>query len=531
MTDRRANVSRRTFVQWAAGGTGALLGASLLPGCGRVESEGAAITQGAANAVSGTPHYGGRVRFGVLEGNQAGNLDAHKPIGSGSFRGWALYSKLWEWDLEAQPRLALAEEASVNADGTEWIIRLRPDLEFHHGKTITADDVIFSLKRLTDPDLASPYAGYLYSLERNGIEKLDERTVRIPFARGRGLIALAECWMSWGGIVPTDYDPVQNVVGAGPYRHKSFTPGQRSLFTRFENYYKPGQPYLEEVEILDFKDQTSRLQALQAGQIDIATNIAHEQLPFLSSDPRFRVVSSPTDSWQSFDMNTQKPPFDDVRVRQAFRLIADREELVARVLHGHGRVANDLYSPSDPVFNHSIPQRRQDLEEARRLLRAAGHGNGLEVDLVTTGGVGANAALVFAQQARLAGVKINVRRVDQSIFNGPQRNSWSFSTGSGVSRPFLLTVLQHDGPYAVGNKTNFRDERFGELITAALAQPDLEQRRALVHEAQQIQHERGGLLIWGYSNVLDVLHADIEGVAPCRTGFAAWRTDRIWRRA
>src|SRR5690606_8697179 len=159
----------------------------------------------------------------------------------------------------------------------------------------------------------------------NNIRKLDDLTVSIPFAKDRGFIALPECWMSWGGIVPTDYDPVTNVVGAGPYRLKSFTPGQRSTFTRFENYYKPGQPYADEIEIIDFLDQTSRLQALQAGQIDIASGITQEQLPFLKQDKRFKVINSEADVWHSFDMNTEKAPFNDVRVRQAFRLLANRE--------------------------------------------------------------------------------------------------------------------------------------------------------------------------------------------------------------
>lgn len=520
--------SRRDFLRNSiALGSGLALAGGLLSACGDRE----AASAGAAAAKGGLPQTGGTVRFGLIEGAQAGNLDAHKPLGnSGSFRGWALYSKLWEWDLNAHPQLALAESAEVNSDGTEWVIRLKKGLEFHHGKTITADDVIFSLRRLTDPVLASPYgSAYLYSLQRDGIKKLDDRTVRIPFAKGNGIAALPELWMSWGGIVPTDYHPVTNVIGAGPYRLKSFTPGQRSVFTRFENYYKPGQPYFQEVEMLDFGDQISRLQALQAGQIDIANGITQEQLPFLQKDPRFQVISSETDAWQGFSMNLEKAPFNDLRVRQAFRLLVNREELVQRVLYGHGRIANDLYSFSDPTFNHDIPQRKQDVAEAKRLLKEAGYGNGLEVELVTIPGPGANAGLVLAQQAKAAGVTIKVKLVDNSVFTGPNRNNWNFSTISGVSRPFLLTVQQHDGPHSANNKSNFKDPRFGELVLAAQAEPDVQKRKVLVGEAQKIQHEIGGLLIWGYSNVLDSTVTAINGITPDRTGFATWRTDRIWR--
>lgn len=521
MTD----TSRRNFLRHGAILSGGIALPGLLAGCGTG-------AQDNASAASQTPQRGGKVRLGVIpSGGGAGNLDAHKPTGSGAFRGWALYSKLWEWQRDANPGLALAEFAEVNDDATLWTIRLKKGLEFHNGKDITAEDVAFSLRRLTDPKLASPYGkAYLPTLLRDEIKQLDPLTVTIPFEAGHGLAALPELWMSWGGIVPPDYDPVHNPVGAGPYKLKSFTPGQRSVFTRFENYYKSGQPYLDEVEILDFADPISRLQAMQTGQIDLAPTIAFEQLAFFKSSKQFEVVSSETDAWQGFAMNLSKAPFEDVRVRQAFRLIADRDELVKRVLHGQGRIGNDIYAPGDPTYNHGIPQRKRDIAEAKSLLRAAGHGGGLAVELVTTAGNGANAALVFAEQAREAGVTVKVKLVDSSIFTGPGRNDWTFSTASGVSRPFLLTQQQQDGPRSAGNKTQFRDPEFVRLIDAAQSQPDVAKRKQLIGQAQQIQHDRGGLLIWGFVNNQDAASRAIGGVTPDRTSFAAWRTDALWRR-
>ncbi|MEX3012746.1 ABC transporter substrate-binding protein [Acinetobacter baumannii] len=140
----------------------------------------------------------------------------------------------WEWGRDIQPKLALAEFAEPNNDGTKWTIRLKKGLEFHHGKTITADDVIFSLRRLTDPKLASPFAAYLYSLQRDAIKKRDEYTVEIPFLKERDC-CFTRSMDELGGIVPTDYDPVKNVVGAGPFKLESFTPAS-SRFVRFENY-------------------------------------------------------------------------------------------------------------------------------------------------------------------------------------------------------------------------------------------------------------------------------------------------------
>ncbi len=120
---------------------------------------------------SATPKHGGVIRLGLIGGQQSGSLDPHlSASGSGITRGFAIYNKLWEWDENMLPRLALAEFAEPNHNASEWTIRLRKGLEFHHGKTITADDVIFSVKRLTDPKLASPFRNLVQWIDRDRIQ-------------------------------------------------------------------------------------------------------------------------------------------------------------------------------------------------------------------------------------------------------------------------------------------------------------------------------------------------------------------------
>ncbi|MGC4095337.1 MAG: ABC transporter substrate-binding protein [Polyangiaceae bacterium] len=498
-------------------------GAAALAACRRSPKPDAASEAGSTD----TPRRGGRLRLGVVDDDRIGDLDVHKPSGTGAvIRGFALFSKLWEWSEEMTPRLALAEEAEPNADASTWTIRLRKGLEFHNGKTITADDVVFSVARLTDPQLASPYAALVSPLDRTRIEKLDERTVRIHAKAGLGFVPLPDTWVNFGGIVPTDYHPVTNPVGAGPYRLKEFHPGQRSLFTRFENYFKSGQPYPDELEVIDFKDQTARLAALEDGQLDMINALSPELTPLLTKSSRARLLNSSTYGWQAFNMNLDKPPFDDARVRLAFRLLIDRKELVARVLNGHGRVANDLYSPQDPTFNHDIAQREYDLEQAKSLLKAAGH-EGLSIELVAPA-AGMNAALVFAEQAKRANVELRVKKVDAATYNGKDKRSFQLSTGSGLGQSFLCTGLNQDAPVAVANRTNFKDPRFGELFLSALKTRDAEARRPLVHEAQRIQHERGGMLIWGFVNALDAVAINARGVKLEHSHFPTWRFDQIW---
>ena len=506
-------LTRRGLIGGAAGA------ALLLSGCGR-RSE--SVSEAPAQ-----PRRGGKLRLGILDGERSGNLDAHKPLGLGStIRGFAMYAKLWEWADDMMPQLALAESVEPNRNASAWDIRLKPGLEFHNGKSITADDVLFSIRRITDPQLASPYGALVSPVDRDGVIKLDALTVRIPIREGQGFVALPETWTNFGGIVPTDYHPVTNPIGAGPYRIDRFEPGQRATFKRFDNYFKQGRPYPDELEIIEFKDQTARIAALLAGQIDLANAILPEQAGLVRRDSRARILVSQTNGWQSFDMNTKAGPFADVRVRQAFRLLADRDELVRRALQGEGRVANDLYAPQDPTFDHAIAQRKQDLDQARSLLKQAGQ-EGLRSELVV-GPLNVAPALVLAEQAKRVGVELKLRQVDAATFAGPAKTSWPISTGGTLGVPWLSTALHIDAPSAAANKTNFRDPAFTRLFGQALAEPDLAARGQLVHQMQRIQHDSGGLLIWGFANTLDGVGPRVGGIKAERSHFPTWRFDRMW---
>ncbi|HSH97484.1 MAG: ABC transporter substrate-binding protein [Methylophilaceae bacterium] len=524
-------LSRRGFILGGAAiGGSLLLGGGLLSGC-HDNSTGSNAPQ------STTPRYGGRLRMGIIDGSKTGNLDAHKPTTPGAIiRGFALYSKLWEWSEHMTPDLALAEEVEVNANATLFTIRLRKGLEFHNGKTITADDLIFSTRRLSDPELASPYLGYVKWIDRDNLVKVDERTVQIPIRGGNGLLSLPDAWVNFGGLVPVDYHPVTNPVGAGPYKLKEFSPGQRSVFERFANFYKSGQPYPDELEIIDFKDETARVSALLSGQIDMANGISPEQVEPLRTNKRLQVITNETHGWQSFDLNLSQEPFKDDRVRAAFRLMIDRQEIIDRALAGNGRIANDIYSPLDPTFNHDIPQRQYDPEQARSLLKQAGYDNNLSVEITVGPGLsavggGSPAALVFAAQAKKVGVDVKVTQVDAATFGGPNRNDWQISTNSRLGGEFLHTGASVDSFLSSANKTHFSDARFNELFAQASSTTDVEKRRPLVHEAQQIQYDKGGLIIWSFVNTLDVAASNVGGLKPERSHFPTWRFDKLWLNA
>ena len=172
-------------------------------------------------------------------------------------------------------------------------------------------------------------------------------------------------------------------------------------------------------------------------------------------------------------MRVDVAPFSDARVRQAMRLLVDRQEMLSELFKGHGTIGNDIFSPWDPAYNHSLPQRRHDPEQAKSLLKQAGH-ESLSVELVTApisqGTV--NMAQLFAQQAKAAGVNVQLRQVTSTDFYGPNYLKWPFAQdywGYDFYFPQVGQGMLPDSPY---NETHWNDPQYNSLYSEGLRTTD-----------------------------------------------------------
>lgn len=479
----------------------------------------------------GAPQQGGTLRVGVAGGSSADTVDGHKPVDNTDIaRTFALYDTLTEFAPDYTVQMVLAESLEPNAEATEWTATLRDGLTFHDGSPITAESVVFSLRRITDPDDPKTGASSLGALDRDALEAVDERTVRIVCTEA--FVTLPEVLAEYYNcIVPEDYDPAEP-VGSGPFKFQSFTAGDRSVFTRYEDYWRENEPHLDELHIINFPDETARVNALLGGQVDVITQVPHSQVSVLQGQPNLSVLESETGMWLPFTMRVDKAPFDDVRVRQAFRLIVDRQQMIDQALSGHGAVGNDLYARFDPAYAEDLPQREQDIAKAKELLDEAGHGDGLQVELVTgeiSAGVVA-AAEVFAEQAKEAGVTVKLRRVSSSEFFGDNYLSWDFAQDFWATRGYLSQAAQGSLPDAPFNETHWDDEEWVELVEQARQTVDDDERDQLIRQAQQIEYERGGYIVWGFVNVLDGFHTKVKGLETSVTGhpLASYGFHKMW---
>jgi peptide/nickel transport system substrate-binding protein len=510
----RSYLTRREVLHRAAVGAAALTAGGVVAACGG--SGGASGQATDAAPASQKLKRGGTLQVGATGGGSADTIDAQAPVVDPDImRVWQLFEPLAIRSANFSAlEMVLAE--SIEPVGTRpdlWTVRLKPGIEFHNGKTVDADDVIYSLRRILNPKSPKSGATSLAAVDVAQLAKLDARTVRIPL-KSPDSVFPDDIGQYFNTIVPVGYDPKQP-IGTGAFRYHSFTPGQQSVFVRNGNYWRAGEPYVDEVVIQDFPDDNTRLNALTSGQVQAIDNLPAPLLSSLEGNSAFRVLRSSSGSWEPFTMRTDQPPFNDVRVRQAFRLIVDRPKMLELVLNGQGRIANDLYSPYDPDYDSALPQRKQDLDQAKYLLKQAGQ-SGVKVELVTAPiyqGI-VQAAEVFAEQAKGAGVSVNLRQLDSTAFFGPNYLSWTFAQDYWSTLNYLTQVEQSTLPGAAYNETHFDDPQFIKLIAEARATLDAGKRRDLVHAAQQIEWDTGGYIIPYFPDYLDGYTARLSGFAP-----------------
>jgi peptide/nickel transport system substrate-binding protein len=504
-------LGRRQFLRGLAA-TGAIAGTgSLLAAC----SSGSSASP-AASPASTARHRGGSLKVGLTGGSGSDTLDPHKGLTYlDTARAQALYQPLLQLNTHAQTEFVLAEEISPHGSTSTWVIRLRPGVTFHDGKPLTADDVIFTLRRIISGKLTGSTP--LGPIDVNGLKALDSHTVQVPMTSPYGSFLDQLSYWYYLYIVPTGFNPSQP-NGTGPFKYQSFTPGQRSVFTRNQNYWKPGLPYVDTLTIIDFSDSASLQNALVTGVIHGAGALEGPQMAALASSGNVRTVKSATGAITPFTMRVDQAPFNDVNVRQAMRLLVDRQQLINSALDGDAVVGYDVSSPYDPNYDTSL-HRVQDIAQAKSLLKKAGQQN-LTVQLVTspvaTGTV--SMATVLQQQAKAAGVTINLKQVDPTTFFGPNYLHWTFSQDFYNYSPYLAQVAQSLLPTSPFNETHWSLPHYVSLYQQANATADPGLRRELEHEMQLIDFNEGGYIIPAFIDALDAYSTKITGYSAARVG-------------
>ena len=502
-------LSRRSLLKGAAAMSAAAALGPIAAACGSGDDTSSTASPSAA---AGTPNKGGDLMVGIVGGSAKDTADPH----TGSYEPdiaiqYIMYEGLTAWDFDMNLTNLLAESIEPNADGSVWQVKLRDGVLWHDGKPVTAADVVYSMDRIVDPKDPKVGSAALTGVAPGGTKKIDDLTVEFTLTTPNVLLDenLAERSCK---IVPVGFDP-KNPIGSGPFKMLEMKPGDQFKWEAFADYWDT-PPYVDTLTMIEFADDTARINALQGGQIHAMSQLPKSQAKVIEATEGLALLNAETGAWRPFTMRIDVKPFDDVRVRQAFRLIVDRQQMIDQAYSGLGAVGNDMYGRYD-AGTPDLPQRTQDIEQAKSLLKEAGYDNNLTVELVTSegalGGDEVAAAQVFAEQAKAAGVTVNLKKVDASVFYGKDYLSWPFAQDFWATRSFLAQASQGTMPDAPYNETHWKNAEWLALVKKAFATVDDAERSALIAQAQEIEYNEGGYIIWSWRNQVDAYSKTTTG--------------------
>jgi peptide/nickel transport system substrate-binding protein len=476
------------------------------------------LSQASAFAAT-TPKKGGALRAGFVGGGTAETLNPFlgvTPIDEGRIQNLYDPLVLSNADLSRSPGLAL--EWNPNKTGTVYEVKLRQGVVFHNGKSFGADDVIYSIQQMAKKGSAG--LPFVSNIQLGELKAIDKHTVRIrlktPDADLAGNFVYYNTW-----IVPAGQTNYKAPVGTGPFKFQSFTPGQQSVFTANENYWVTGKPYVDSLKIVAISDNTARLNALLSGQVDAMAQLPTDLAKAHQAAGDMTVLVAPSPQAMMFYMDTTKAPYTDPRVTLAMKLIVDRKALVASAISGYGTVGNDIVGKGLPFYDNSLPQREQDIDMAKSLLKAAGQSK-LTVELSTSdifpGFVAA--ATLLKQQAKAAGVTINLKTVPPNSYYNPSllylkmpfaETQWPVNS----LKFFYLQALASDAPY---NETHWKNAAWSALLDKAISAPNKAKAQGYWNQVQKIQYDKGGYINWTNADWVDGLSKKVQGLKPSAAG-------------
>ncbi|MBX8590308.1 ABC transporter substrate-binding protein [Pseudomonas cichorii] len=462
-----------------------------------------------AAPVKGKP--GGRIRVAGMSSSTADTLDPAKGALSTDYvRHFMFYNGLTRFDSHLVPHPELAEKIE-NSNATVWTITLRKDVTFHNGKPLSAADVVFSLSRHKDPVTGSkvmPLMAQFSEIKATGPLEV-QITLSSPNAELPSILAVSHLL-----IVPEGTTDFSKGIGTGPFTVKEFTPGVRSVSARNPNYWKPGLPYLDEIEFIAIGDEPSRVNALLSGDVHMINEVNPRSTTRIAASAGHRVVDAPSGNYTDLIIRQDQMPGKSPEFTEAMKYLLDREQVKSAVFRGYARVGNDHpIAPGSRYFNADLPQRQYDPEKAKFLLKKAGLEKitmPVAASPAATGSV--DIAVLLQQSAKQAGLTLNVNRLPG---DGYWSNHWMkhpLSFGNINPRPnadvIFSQFFQSSAPW---NESAWKNDQFDQLLMLARGETDDEKRGKMYGDMQALVSQHCGIGIPVFISNIDGVDKRIQG--------------------
>jgi len=480
-----------------------------------------------ARAAALSPHRGGTLRVAVVPPTTP--LD---PALIGDVAtilvGDNIYNFLVRLDHNLIPYPDLATKWTTSADGLTWTFPLRKNVKFHSGKPFTADDILFTVQRTLNPKTGSPVANLFQGISK--MQKLDDYTVQFTLKAPNPdfPVNFADYHMcvlenNFSGSFTT------KPSGTGPFMLKEYVPADHALLVRNPNYFEGGFPYLDAIKLVFLPDVSTQIAALKSGTVDAMTNITPTQAQSVMNVPGITAAAIGGTGFNNLRMRSDKKPFNDPRVRMAFKLVTDRDAINVAVLRGVGTIGDD--HPIAPAYGEwftNIGTRKRDVAKAKSLLAQAGYPKGLTMTLTTQVAYGgSDFAVAYQQLAADANITINIVLDGGGAYFGTDWLTVPLGITSWGARPVVSQLLQQ--LYVTGqpyNEAHYSNKQLDSLIAASSSELNTGKRKSLYKQIEQLISDDGPSIIPIFTTFIFPYSNKVQGYQPMSNTFQYYKS--VW---
>ena len=460
-------------------------------------------------AFADTPKKGGTVRAAMNLHGPDDQLDPTLFTSQMDYtRGRVTYNNLTQLDASLTPQPELAESFEANADATEWTFKIRKGVNFHDGSPLTADDVVYSMQRHHGESSNSVFKPMLATV--NEWKKTGSHEVKAVLGSSNSdlpsILGLFQAKIVKNGTTGDGN-------GTGPFTMESFEPGVKSVHKRNENYWRD-PAHLDAIEMTAITDPVARVNALIAGNIQMAASVEPASFRQIESSDSAKLLSTPAAQQIGICCLKNTEPGSNDDFVKGLQYIQDRERIVKKILKGKGTIGND--QPISPAhgsdFCAELPQREYDPDKAKFHFEKAGV-SGAEI-FVAPVSIGIEEIVLMAQaNCAKIGFDLQIKKVPADGYWGAVWMKEPINVVNWLMRPTANAQMSVQfAPGAPWNDTYWNNERMGELLKSSLAELDPVKRHAMYCEMQTLIHEGSGMVIPAFANVNDGVSKNVMGV-------------------
>ncbi len=431
--------------------------------------------------------YGGKITVGITQ--DLDSLDPHKAVAAGTEEVLInIFDGLIKVASNGDFVPAVASSYEISEDGLKYAFTLRKGVKFHNGKEVTADDVIYSLKRVAgldgtpDPEVLVKSA---FSVIKE-INKTEDGVEVILSEPATELIGFFTC-----SIIPCDYDAQATApIGCGPFKFVSYEPMRSIVLEKNEDYYVEGVPYLDGVTFKISADTDAAFLELMAGGIDIFPYLTADQANQLKGN--YNIEDGTMNLVQALFLNNAREPFTDVRVRQAICYALDRQGIINVVAEGKGEViGTNMFPTFGRYYDASLVNKYPtNIEKAKELLKEAGYEGGISFTITIPSNYDFHVKTgeVITQQLKAAGIDAKIKLIEWSswlsdVYAGRDFESTIIGLDSELAPSDILRFYPSDSSK---NFINYSNPEFDRIYTEAKKTSSEDEKEKLYKQLEAI---------------------------------------------